>query len=99
MASPIASPQNIIAISNMHPAPSWLEWFFVSLPLCLVADVIIWLLLLWHYKPEHHTPQIHAIRPSKDAITSTQVFVILITLLTIALWCLEHSFEDLLGDM
>ncbi|RUS14540.1 SPX domain-containing protein, partial [Endogone sp. FLAS-F59071] len=99
MASPISSPQNIIAIENMNPAPTWLEWFFISLPLCLISNLIIWMLLLWHYKPEHHTPQIHAIRASNDPINRTQVFIVFITLLTIVLWCLEHSFENVLGDM
>lgn len=27
MASPIASPQNIVALQNMSPAPSWGQWF------------------------------------------------------------------------
>lgn len=99
MASPISSPQNIIAIENMDPAPTWFEWFFISLPLCLLSNLIIWMLLLWHYKPEHHTPQIHAIRASNDPLNRTQVFIIFITFVTIALWCLEHSFEHILGDM
>ncbi|KAK5251989.1 low-affinity phosphate transporter, partial [Exophiala xenobiotica] len=32
MASPIASPQNIVALQNMKPTPSWGVWFFVALP-------------------------------------------------------------------
>merc|ERR1711939_1136784 len=30
MASPIASPQNIVALQNMKPSPSWGVWFFVA---------------------------------------------------------------------
>jgi phosphate transporter len=33
IASPIASPQNVIAIQNMTPPPSWADWFCVSVPL------------------------------------------------------------------
>lgn len=51
MASPIASPQNVIALQNMHPSPSWGEWFFVALPVCVLGVSGIWLLLLVSYNP------------------------------------------------
>ncbi|RCH86856.1 low-affinity phosphate transporter, partial [Rhizopus stolonifer] len=99
MASPISSPQNIIAIQNMDPAPSWAEWFIISIPLCIIGNLIIWLWLLYNYDPEKHTPQIHTIRASSDPITGTQVFVVIVTLITIILWCLAHSYEHIFGDM
>lgn len=99
MASPISSPQNIIAIQNMSPAPSWGEWFAISIPLCIIGNLIIWVWLLWNYNPEKHTPQIHTIRASSDPITVTQIYVILVTLLTIILWCLAHTYESIFGDM
>ncbi|KAI8375606.1 SPX domain-containing protein [Choanephora cucurbitarum] len=99
MASPISSPQNIIAIQNMNPAPSWAEWFIISIPLCIIGNLIIWLWLLYNYNPEKKTPQIHTIRANSDPITGTQVYVVLVTLLTIVLWCLAHSYEHIFGDM
>ena len=99
MASPISSPQNVIAIQNMNPPPSWGEWFFAAIPLCIVGNIIIWLWLLWNYNPEKHTPQIHAIRASSDPVTLTQVYVVLVTVVTIVLWCLAHSYEGIFGDM
>lgn len=99
MASPISSPQNVIAIQNMNPPPSWAEWFAVSIPLCLAGNFIIWLWLLWNYRPERQTPQIHTIRASNDPITLTQIYVCLVTLLTIVMWCLAHTYEDTFGDM
>lgn len=99
MASPISSPQNVIAIQNMDPPPSWGQWFFAAIPLCIVGNLIIWLWLLWNYRPEKHTPQIHAIRASSDPVTFTQVYVIFVTLTTIVLWCLAHTYEDVFGDM
>ncbi|KAF8977793.1 low-affinity phosphate transporter [Entomortierella lignicola] len=99
MASPISSPQNIIAIEYMNPAPSWFEWFFVALPVCLLCDLAIWALLLWVYEPSSNTPTISTIRSTKDPITKTQVFVCAVTVLTILLWCLEHRLEWLFGDM
>lgn len=83
----------------MNPAPSWLEWFTISIPLCILGNFTIWLWLLWNYKPERQTPQIHTIRPSTDPITFTQIYVILVTLLTIVLWCLAHTYESVFGDM
>ncbi|KAF8934373.1 low-affinity phosphate transporter [Haplosporangium bisporale] len=99
MASPISSPQNIIAIEYMSPAPSWLEWFLVALPVCLVCDLAIWALLLWVYQPSSNTPTISTIRSTKDPITGTQVFVCGVTIVTIILWCFEHRLEWLFGDM
>ncbi|CAO3686385.1 unnamed protein product [Rhizopus stolonifer] len=99
MASPISSPQNIIAIQNMDPAPSWGEWFTISIPLCVLGNLIIWTWLKWNYNPERQTPQIHTIRANSDPITLTQVYVVLVTILTIALWCLAHTYESIFGDM
>ncbi|KAF9103977.1 low-affinity phosphate transporter [Mortierella sp. GBA35] len=99
MASPISSPQNIIAIEYMKPAPSWMEWFLVALPVCLVCDLTIWVTLLWVYKPSSNTPTISTIRSTKDPITGTQIYVCVVTVITIILWCLEHRLEWLFGDM
>jgi phosphate transporter len=99
MASPISSPQNIIAIQNMSPAPSWGEWFVISIPLCLVGNGIIWLWLIWNYAPEKQITHIHPIRASSEPISWTQIYVCLVTMGTIVMWCLAHSYEDLFGDM
>uniref|UniRef100_A0A1D1Z7W3 Putative transporter C3B8.04c n=1 Tax=Anthurium amnicola TaxID=1678845 RepID=A0A1D1Z7W3_9ARAE len=99
MASPISSPQNIIAIENMNPYPSWGEWFFIAIPLCIIIDILIWILLLWNYEQRKSSLRIHPIRPSKDPWTGTQIFVIIVTMITIFLWCVEKRLEDFIGDM
>ncbi|KAJ2778717.1 low-affinity phosphate transporter [Coemansia javaensis] len=99
MASPISSPQNIIAISTMHPPPSWLQWFAVSLPVCLACDLAIWLLLLAVYRPQRTTPHIHQARFTPEALTRRQLYVCLVTAVTILLWCFESRLAWLLGDM
>ena len=83
----------------MSPPPTWGEWFFIAIPICLIADILTWLVLLWTYKPEQTTAQIHAIRPTSDPVTWTQVYVGGVTLLTIVLWCLSHAYENIFGDM
>ncbi|KAJ9605375.1 low-affinity phosphate transporter [Cladophialophora chaetospira] len=97
-ASPIASPQNIIALQNMKPAPSWGVWFFVALPVCIMSIVCIWLLLLVTFKPGRGTT-IVPIRPMKDKLNGVQYFIIFVTLATIVLWCTSHQLESVFGDM
>ncbi|MCJ1438363.1 low-affinity phosphate transporter [Xylographa pallens] len=97
-ASPIASPQNIIALQNMDPVPSWLVWFAVALPVCIISILLIWVLLLITFQPGKGTT-IAAIRPVKDRFTGVQWFISIVTISTIALWCVTHQLEGLLGDM
>lgn len=58
LASPISSPQNLIALEYMNPPVSWLQWFAVSIPVASCAIFCIWILLLWSYRPSrrHVTP-------------------------------------------
>ena len=97
-ASPIASPQNIIALQNMKPNPSWGVWFFVALPVCIITIVLIWILLVISFKPGKGTT-IVPIRPMKDKLNGVQYFIIFVTLATIALWCTSHQLEGVFGDM
>jgi di/tricarboxylate transporter len=97
-ASPIASPQNLIALQNMAPEPSWGVWFFIALPVCIISILLIWLLLLVTFKPGRNTT-IVPIRPLKDKFTGTQWFISIVTLITIILWCVSHQLEPVFGDM
>ena len=97
-ASPIASPQNIIALQNMRPQPSWAVWFFVALPVCIITILLIWLLLLVTFHPGRGTT-IVPIRPMKDRLNGRQYFIIAVTLITIVLWCINHQLEEVFGDM
>ncbi|KAJ2046430.1 low-affinity phosphate transporter [Coemansia sp. S16] len=99
MASPISSPQNIIAIDTMHPPPSWFQWFAVSIPVCLLCDLGIWLLLLTVYKPHKTTPSIHQTRFTSESLGLRQIYVCAVCVLTILLWCFESSLAFLVGDM
>lgn len=98
MLSPIASPQNVVALSIMKPAPSWGQWFYVVIPVGLLSIVLIWLLLLLTFQPGKGTV-IVPIRPVQDPFTSVQWFVTIVTITTIALWCASSKLEDIFGDM
>ncbi|KAF4447632.1 hypothetical protein F53441_8836 [Fusarium austroafricanum] len=98
MLSPIASPQNVVAMGIMQPAPTWLQWFFIVIPVGALSIVLIWLLLLVTFQPGKGTI-IAPIRPVKEKFTGLQWFVTIVTLSTIALWCASHQLEDEFGDM
>jgi phosphate transporter len=97
-ASPIASPQNLIALQNMSPQPGWGTWFFVALPVCLISIILIWILLLVSFKPGRGTT-IVPIRPMKDKFSGVQWYISVVTVLTIALWCVSHQLQPIFGDM
>ncbi|KAI6714666.1 hypothetical protein JHW43_002747, partial [Diplocarpon mali] len=98
MLSPIASPQNIVALQIMDPQPSWGVWFFVALPVGIISVLLIWAILLLTFQPGRGTT-IVPIRPVKDKFTGVQWFISLVTLGTIILWCVSHQLEWLFGDM
>nr|SMQ44835.1 Low affinity phosphate transporter [Blastocladiella emersonii] len=98
-ASPISSPQSALAMENMKPAPSWVEWFIVSLPLCIVTNLITWVILLVVYQPHVNTPEIVPLRRTDDKLSTKQWAILAVTLLTIVLWCIESSIEAWVGDM
>ncbi|KAF1851649.1 uncharacterized protein K460DRAFT_271602 [Cucurbitaria berberidis CBS 394.84] len=97
-ASPIASPQNLIALQNMQPEPSWGVWFFVALPVCIISILLIWVILLVTFQPGRGTT-IVPIRPLKDKFTGVQWFISIVTVVTIVLWCVSHQLEPIFGDM
>jgi phosphate transporter len=99
MASPISSPQNIITIQNMTPPPSWGNWFAVSIPLCIIIDLIIWAWLVLLWRPQRDTPSIPVMRAAKEPMTFQKVFISVVTIGTIVLWCIENRFQAQLGDM
>ncbi|KAJ3023248.1 low-affinity phosphate transporter [Thoreauomyces humboldtii] len=105
MASPISSPQNIIAIGTMDPPPSWPQFFAVSIPLVIAMDLLIWGALLMIYRPQDSAgaapPELFG-RVSYFAehpLDRKQWYIIGVSLLTIILWCAESGLEDYVGDM
>lgn len=96
MASPIASPQNVIAIELMNPSPGWGKWFAVALPVSIIGMVGIWLLLILTFKISD--ARIKAYKPIKDPFTMKQYFVSAVTITTIILWCVLSKIESTFGE-
>ncbi|KAG0164894.1 low-affinity phosphate transporter [Apophysomyces sp. BC1034] len=98
MTSPISSPQNIVTLQYMNPNPGWGIWFGVALPISIICIFVCWGILLLVYRPDRASPHLNKIKPTKGSVTWTQVFVMFITIVTIALWCAESSMEEHIGD-
>lgn len=98
MLSPIASPQNVVALGIMEPPPTWGEWFFIVIPVGIVSLLLIWVLLLLTFQPGKGTT-IVPIRTVKEKFTGVQWFVSIVCISTIALWCGSHQLESTFGDM
>lgn len=96
--SPIASPQNLIALQYMKQPVGWLQWFAVTIPVSGLSLVVIWLILLWSYGAGNGTV-IKKLGESRDSFTKIQWFISAVAMSTIALWCLEKNFESIVGDM
>jgi di/tricarboxylate transporter len=99
MASPISSPQNMIAIDLMNPAPTWAQWFIMSIPIMIVADLIIWVLLLQIYRPTSENTSIQPIYNGNEPWTVQQYMAISIAILSVILWCFELLLEPYLGNV
>jgi phosphate transporter len=98
MLSPIASPQNVVAISIMKPPPTWGQWFYIVIPVGIISILLIWVLLLVTFQPGKGTV-IVPIRPVHDRFTGVQWYVAAVTVGTIALWCASSKLEPVFGDM
>jgi phosphate transporter len=98
MASPISSPQNLIALGSMVPELTWIEWFAISLPVGITSVVAIWAFLHYNYRWESDL-RIPKMRKNTDSLTGKHYFVLFFTVFTIALWCIEKNIETTIGDM
>ena len=87
----------------MDPPLDWARWFAVALPVSAVSIVLIWGLLLLAYQPSRaptgETLEIKSVRAAREGFTRKQVFVSLVCLGTIGLWCVARAIENYVGDM
>ncbi len=54
MITPISSPQNIITIHFIQK--SWVEWLLISVPICLICNLLIFVIILLIVKPHAVIP-------------------------------------------
>ncbi|KAJ3336733.1 low-affinity phosphate transporter [Kappamyces sp. JEL0680] len=99
MASPIASPQNAISMGIMNPPPSWSQWFLIAIPMCILLDLAIWAVLLMFFRPQELPTPPEIATHTTATFTLKQHYVMVVTFLTIGLWCMESTIEGIVGDM
>ncbi|KAI3404921.2 PHO91 [Candida oxycetoniae] len=99
MASPIASPQNVIALQYMDPVPSWGQWFVVALPVCVLSLLLIWMFLLVTFNCNGKNTHLVPIRTIDDKFTLIQWFISLVSIGTIFLWCIASKLTGIFGEM
>nr|BCL66194.1 low-affinity phosphate transporter [Volvox reticuliferus] len=102
MTSPISSPQNIFAIERMSldgQPPSWLSWFAVALPVSITCNFICWALLLLVYQPGRAISEVRPLKPNSDPINGTQVYIVIISLITVGAWCANTFLQRYTGEM
>ncbi|ORX54388.1 hypothetical protein DM01DRAFT_1335534 [Hesseltinella vesiculosa] len=100
MLTPISSPQNIITLGYM-PGFGW-GWLAVSLPVSLISILFCWLLLLVVYRPQGRLPPLTLDPDEKIPTTPAsqrwqQTTVLLVTLITVLLWCTETMMHQFIG--
>jgi phosphate transporter len=103
MLTPIAAPQNLVALDYLEKlAPqykiSFLQWFAVGLPFCLVALVVTWGLLYWMMKPTDidHVPRVDF---EGGPWRAAHYAVLALSALTILLWITFTLTSSFFGDM
>ena len=96
MASPISSPQNVIAMDYLKPyGIGWGNFFAIALPVSIVSVILIWLLLILTFKI--NTTTLKQYKPIKEKFTLKQYYIIVVTLGTIILWCVLSKIESAFG--
>lgn len=96
MASPISSPQNVVALGAMSPNPGWGKWFAVALPVAIIALVLLWLELIFTFKIG--SAKLKAYKPIKDRFTVKQLYISAVSIVTILLWCTMTQIEGTFGE-
>lgn len=101
--SPIASPQNLIALQNMDPPLDWLQWFFVTLPVALASITGVWLwLCLVSPITANARQSVLRVANGHSAVEKfglMHYYVLFTTVLTIVIWCFAKPLEPYTGSM
>eukprot|EP00879_Flechtneria_rotunda_P007786 GHRR01008159.1.p1 GENE.GHRR01008159.1~~GHRR01008159.1.p1 ORF type:complete len:762 (+),score=241.90 GHRR01008159.1:161-2446(+) len=102
MTSPISSPQNIFAIERMSMGgspPSWLQWFAIALPVSIIGNLLCWGVILAVYRPGQNIKEVRPLKPTEDPLNGTQIYVIVVSLITVVLWCCNSFLISYTGEM
>jgi phosphate transporter len=101
MTTPIASPQNIVAIQNIVARPGqnigWIKWLIVALPYAATCTLAAFGFLWLFYRPKLH--EVPKIRPRPlNPIGWKHLTVLFVCFSTILLWALSSLTASFTGD-
>lgn len=97
MSSPISSPQNIISMEYLKQYNiGWGQFFATALPTGIIATLICWILLFNTFKISN--AKVERFVPIRTGFTLKQWFIIVVTIATILLWCVEAQIESAFGS-
>lgn len=100
MTTPIASPQNIVAIETIQHHGhdiGWVKWLIVSLPYAATCNLAAFAFLWLFYRPKlEEVPKIRA--RQLNPLTWKHLFVLFICFSTILLWALSSLTNTFTGD-
>jgi sodium-dependent dicarboxylate transporter 2/3/5 len=88
LGTPIGSPPNAIAIQYMQDsgiAPSFGKWMLLAMPTVAIMLIILWSILMLFYRGTSRNIEIEK-KSYESVYTPKAVFVLVITLLTVAGW-------------
>jgi len=98
MLTPIASPQNDIAINNLSEVNAidvdFGAWMAIATPLCIIHLLFVWILLLWYYKPEGN---MHHLMVEDMELDRRHYYIIFVLIITVLFWCTFKLFSDFWG--
>ena len=100
MLSPIASPQNAVATGTVAGTPesiSFLQWLEVAVPFGIVGILIIWLYFMLVGKPNDIKAVPEIVLP-RYTMTITHWVVLIVSFVTIILWCSLQGTDVYLGN-
>lgn len=96
--SPIASPQNLIALQYMSEPLGWLQWFAITIPVSGVSLLALWLLLLWSFGTGEGVV-VKRLHETNEKFSRRQWFISAVCVGTIVLWCFQRQIQSTVGDM
>lgn len=100
MASPISSPQNIVALQvaqKYNMDINWGQFLGISIPFAIICTLGAFGFLWIFYRPKLHAiPKLPEKKLEKFGFN--QIVVLMISILTIALWALQDIVKPLTGD-
>lgn len=98
MLTPIASPQNDIAVENLSTINDvdvdFGTWMAVATPLCILHLTCVWMMLLWYYDPKGN---MHLLAVEDSKLDRRHWYIIFVLIITVLMWCFYKLFADLWG--